>query len=40
MMFALYLGYDGYLALGAVCSLFGVELYGQRKTAKNQSERS
>jgi len=31
VMFALYLGYDGYLALGAVGALFGVELYGQRK---------
>ena len=29
-MFALYLGYDGYLALAAVGALFGVELYGQR----------
>jgi len=27
---ALALGYDGYLALVAVCALFGVELYGQR----------
>lgn len=30
-MFALWLGYDGYLALVAVGALFGVELYGQRK---------
>jgi len=29
-LFALYLGYDGYLALAAVGALFGVELYGQR----------
>ena len=27
---ALALGYDGYLALVAVCALLGVELYGQR----------
>ncbi|GAH91060.1 unnamed protein product [marine sediment metagenome] len=30
-MFALWLGYDGYLALIAVGALFGVELYGQKK---------
>lgn len=30
-MFALILGYDGQLALLAVCALFGIELYGQRK---------
>lgn len=28
---ALCLGYDGQLALVAVCALFGVEIYGQRK---------
>lgn len=33
---ALCLGYDGQLALVAVCALFGVELYGQKK-AKNES---
>lgn len=31
MLFALALGHDGYLALGAVGALFGVELYGQRQ---------
>ena len=34
-MFALWLGYDGYLALVAVGALFGVELYGQ-KTKKEE----
>jgi len=29
-------GYDGQLALVAVCALLGVELYGQKK-AKNES---
>ena len=28
---AMAFGYDGQLALIAVCALFGVELYGQRK---------
>jgi hypothetical protein len=31
---ALCLGYNGQLALVAVCALFGVELYGQTKKAK------
>ncbi len=31
MITALVLGYDGQLALVAVCALLGVELYGQRK---------
>lgn len=34
---ALVLGYDGYLALVAVCALFGVELYGQRRKAEDLS---
>jgi len=35
-IFALYLGYDGYLALLAVATLFGVEIYGQRKNKKEE----
>ncbi|MBA7531056.1 hypothetical protein ES705_23267 [subsurface metagenome] len=34
MITALVLGYNGQLALVAVCALFGVELYGQTKKAK------
>jgi len=32
---ALALGYDGILAATAVCALFGVELYGQRKASND-----
>lgn len=35
---ALFLGYDGQLALIAVAGLFGVELYGQAK-AREESEK-
>lgn len=38
-MFALALGYDGYLALAAVGALFGVELYGQRKNNDHEKEK-
>jgi hypothetical protein len=35
---ALVLGYNGQLALVAVCALFGVELYGQRKKEISNEE--